>query len=114
MTALPARALVTSTHEDQLESEQAKDIWAMSLFGHSGRLDFTAISQPWLREGAKRWAIHDLIRRRGEGVTTVLRAHVAALAVSQRACAPIEATEAWSSASSADVTSSCFCSDSPT
>ncbi len=77
---MPARALVTLSHDDQLETEQAKDIWAMSLFGHSGRLDFTAISQPWLREGAKRWAIHDLIRRRGEGATTVLRAHVAAMA----------------------------------
>lgn len=52
----------------------------MSMFGHSGRLDFTAISQPWLRESTKRWAIHDLIHRRGEGVTTVLRTHVAALA----------------------------------
>jgi len=80
VNAVPAGALATSTHEDQLEAEQAKDIWAMSLFGHNGRLDFTAISQPWLREGAKQWAIHDLIRRRGEGVTTVLRAHVAALA----------------------------------
>ncbi|MGV9869210.1 tyrosine-type recombinase/integrase [Rhodococcus koreensis] len=80
MSAVPAGALAASTHEDELEAEQAKDIWAMSVFGHRGRLDFTAISQPWLREGTKRWAIHDLIRRRGDGVTTVLRAHVAALA----------------------------------
>lgn len=43
---MPARALVTLSHDDQLEAEQAKDIWAMSLFGHSGRLDFTAISHP--------------------------------------------------------------------
>ncbi|MFD6062473.1 hypothetical protein [Rhodococcus wratislaviensis] len=77
---MPAGALAASTHEDELEAEQAKDIWAMSVFGHRGRLDFTAISQPWLREATKRWAIQDLIRRRGDGVTTVLRAHVAALA----------------------------------
>lgn len=80
MTAVPAGAQIPSIHEDRLEAEPAKDIWTMSLFGHSGRLDFTAISQPWLREGTKRWAINDLIRRRGESVTTVLRAHVAALA----------------------------------
>ena len=54
MSALPAGALAASTHEDELEAEQAKDIWAMSVFGHRGRLDFTAISQPWLREGTKR------------------------------------------------------------
>jgi integrase len=77
---MPAHAMVASAQEAQLEAEQTKDIWAMSCFGHSGRLDFTAISQPWLREGMKRWALHDLIRRRGKDVTTALRAHVAAIA----------------------------------
>lgn len=52
----------------------------MRVFGHDGRLDFTAISQPWLRAAAKRWAVHDLLRRRGATVTGVLRAHVAAVA----------------------------------
>ena len=80
MTAVLAEVLAASADEDQLEAEQTKDIWAMSLFGHRGRLDFTAISQPWLREGAKRWAVQDLLRRRGDGVTTVLRGHVSALA----------------------------------
>ncbi len=79
----------------------------MSLFGHSGRLDFTAISQPWLREGAERWPIHDLIRPRGEGVTTVLRAHVAALAgLSASLRTHRSDRAAWPSASSTALTSS--------
>jgi len=80
VSAVTAGVLTAAADENPWDAEQAKDIWTMSLFGHSGRLDFTAISQSWLREGAKRWAIQDLLRRRGEGVTTVLRAHIAALA----------------------------------
>ena len=63
-----------------LECEQAKDIWTMSVFGYRGRLDFTTISQPWLREATKRWAVQDLLRRRGPGVVGVLQGHVVALA----------------------------------
>src|SRR5487761_1232584 len=46
-------------------TEIAKDIWDMALFGHRGNLSFTAITQPWLRETAKIWALADLPRRRG-------------------------------------------------
>ena len=45
---------------------------------YQNAVDFTAISQPWLRAAAKRWAVQDLLRRRGVGVTSVLRAHIAA------------------------------------
>ncbi|HXL94783.1 MAG TPA: hypothetical protein VN969_38135 [Streptosporangiaceae bacterium] len=48
-------------------SEQSADIWELAVFGHHGRLDFTGITQQWLRETAKRWAAHDLPRRRGSG-----------------------------------------------
>jgi integrase len=49
------------------ETETAKDIWDMALFGHRGRLSFTAITQPWLRQTAKIWAAADLPRRGRSG-----------------------------------------------
>lgn len=53
------------------DTEQAKDVWDLAVFGHRGNLSFTAITQPWLREAAKRWASHDLPRHRGSGATRV-------------------------------------------
>ena len=40
------------------DSEWRKDVWDMRVFGkpQAYRIDFTAISQPWLRELAKQWA----------------------------------------------------------
>jgi integrase len=40
------------------DSEWRKDVWDMRVFGkpQAYRVDFTAISQPWLRELAKQWA----------------------------------------------------------
>ena len=49
------------------DSEQALDVWDLQVFGHRGSLDFTGITQPWLRECAKRWAAQDLPRHRGRG-----------------------------------------------
>jgi integrase len=46
------------------ETEIGKDVWDLAVFGHSGALDFTAITQPWLRQIAKCWAADDLPRRR--------------------------------------------------
>ena len=47
-------------------AEIAKDVWDLAAFGSSrGKLSFTAISQGWLRQVAKRWAADDLPRRRG-------------------------------------------------
>lgn len=46
------------------ETEVVGDEWDLALFGHSGTVSFTAISQPWLREATKRWAADDLPRRR--------------------------------------------------
>ena len=33
-------------------SERAADTWDLAIFGHAGRLSFTGITQPWLREAA--------------------------------------------------------------
>jgi integrase len=46
------------------ESEVIGDEWDLAIFGHSGSVSFTAITQDWLREAAKRWAADDLPRRR--------------------------------------------------
>ena len=60
-------------------TEQAKDTWDLSVFGHPGRLTFAGITQQWLRQGAKRWASEDLPRHRGKGATNV-QAKIHALA----------------------------------
>ena len=80
MSARPAGSLIVSAPGSRLEAERAKDIWDMSQFGHTGRLHFTAINQPWLRAAAKEWAIEDLLHHRGATVTSTMQAHVAALA----------------------------------
>jgi integrase len=63
------------------ETETAKDIWDMAVFGHRGRLPFTAITQPWLRETAKIWAAADLPRRRGRSGGDKTRHYIASLAL---------------------------------
>jgi len=80
MSARPAGAVIVSAPGSRLEAEQAKDIWDMSQLGHTGRLHFTAIHQPWLRAAAKEWAMEDLLHHRGATVTSTMQAHVAALA----------------------------------
>jgi integrase len=52
-------------------SEQARDAWDLAVFGHGGSVDFTGITQPWLRQCVKQWAAHDLPRRRGGGYRRV-------------------------------------------
>jgi len=51
--------------------EQAKDTWDLAIFGHPGKLSFTAITQPWLSEAAKRWAAEQLPHHRGSGASRV-------------------------------------------
>ncbi|WP_287042296.1 hypothetical protein [Mycobacterium sp.] len=46
------------------ETEVTQDEWDLAVFGHNGTLSFTAITQTWLREAAKRWAADDLPKRR--------------------------------------------------
>jgi integrase len=52
-------------------SEQLGDTWDLAVFGHRGHLDFTGITQPWLRQSAKQWAASDLPRHRGSGAALV-------------------------------------------
>ena len=42
------------------ETEIVNDEWDLVVFGHTGTLSFTGITQPWLRAVAKRWAADDL------------------------------------------------------
>jgi integrase len=51
--------------------EQLADTWDLAVFGHPGRLSFTRITQPWLREAAKAWAAEELPRHRGGGAAKV-------------------------------------------
>ena len=56
-------------------------MWDLVAFGRpGGSLPFTDISQGWLREAAKRWAVEELPRRRGRGVGGNLRSCVHSLA----------------------------------
>jgi integrase len=73
------------------ETETAKDVWDLAVFGHPGRLTFAKISQGWLREAAKRWAASDLPGRRGKVAAGPLRHYLtslAALSGSLRAARP--------------------------
>lgn len=65
-------------------AEALLDEWDLAVFGNNGTVTFSGLSQPWLREAAKRWAIDDLPTRRirpGRRATTGLsvRHHVNAL-----------------------------------
>jgi len=66
------------------EKERAKDVWQLQVLGLSGKLDFTGISQRWLREAVKRWAAEDLPLRRGREPADSARDTIrAAVALSQ-------------------------------
>ncbi|MFI6994679.1 hypothetical protein [Nonomuraea wenchangensis] len=78
-----ARGLLTKTLRASAllrltpEAERHKDVWDLAAFGHTGTLRFTGISQPWLRQAAKRWAQDDLPRRRSDKVGRIMSAFVA-------------------------------------
>ncbi len=63
------------------ETETRKDVWDLAAFGLPGRLDFTPIRQPWLRETARRWAADDLPRRRGKIAAGPVRHYLTSLAM---------------------------------
>jgi len=76
VSAHARRALATP------ETEIAKNEWDLVVFGHTGTLSFSSISQPWLREVAKRWAAGDLPNRRSatSKVGLVVRHHLGCVA----------------------------------
>jgi hypothetical protein len=63
-----------------VETEKNKDIWDLIAFGDSGRAWFTGISQRWLREATKAWAVDDLPRRRDTKIGQELRTHIRSVA----------------------------------
>ncbi|WP_307530587.1 hypothetical protein [Streptomyces umbrinus] len=71
LTRLQCQLVATfTTSIDRLgatpETERLKDIWDLVVFGMGGHLRFSDISQPWLREAAKAWAVEELPQRRGK------------------------------------------------
>lgn len=64
----PVQRATTSPDE-----ERRKDVWDLAVFGLSRRLGFTAISQAWLRETAKRWAAEEPPQHRGRQAAKVPR-----------------------------------------
>jgi integrase len=62
------------------ETERIKDVWQLAAFGHGGTLNFADISQPWLRQTAKRWAADDVPKRRGTRVRVAVGHRVGCLA----------------------------------
>jgi integrase len=76
-TVLTALARHAALALSDPETEKAKDVWELAVFGLAGRLRFTTISQSWLRQAAKRWATDELPRRRGDGAASVLRSLLA-------------------------------------
>ncbi len=61
------------------ETERLNDVWDLAVFGLGGRLDFTVISQPWLRETTKRWVEQDLPLHRGRHAHATAKAVTAAV-----------------------------------
>lgn len=99
-TAAPAGAPITALRflafaadriglaETDPETEARKDIWDLRVWGGRGHLSFVGglgspghpgqvarpITQPWLREAAKRWAADALVSKRPTTVQEVVRA----------------------------------------
>jgi integrase len=61
------------------DTERLKDTWDMAAFGKGGNLDFTGISQPWLRDAAKLWAFDYLPTRGGSKVTGAVQSRIHAV-----------------------------------
>lgn len=74
VTAHARRALATP------ETEVVEDEWDLVVFGQSGTVSFTQISQPWLRELTKRWAAADLPKRRSATFKPVWRSAITSAA----------------------------------
>lgn len=63
------------------ELERHKDVWDLYTFSHTGNLNFTAISQPWLRQATQWWALQDLSTRRGGRAASGVQSRVNSIAM---------------------------------
>jgi integrase len=61
------------------ELERRKHRWDMTVFGLPGTLDFTRISQSWLRQAVMDWATETAPTRQGRRATVTLQATVNSL-----------------------------------
>lgn len=57
-------------------TEQQKDLWNMQVFGIRGNLDFTVITQRWLRQITKVWVLDELPTRRGADINAPMQDHL--------------------------------------
>lgn len=64
--------LLLRTAQSTPEVEALNDVWNLRVWGLSGNLNFTTISQRWLRETAKHWAQEEIPRRRGPQAGTLI------------------------------------------
>ncbi|MEV5801814.1 tyrosine-type recombinase/integrase [Streptomyces collinus] len=85
LTRLQCQLVATfTTSIDRLgatpESERLKDVWDLVVFGMGGHLRFSDLSQPWLREAAKAWAVEELPQRRGKRAHTTIQSGIRSLA----------------------------------
>jgi integrase len=55
------------------DEEQQADVWDLGVAGLVGTIDFTPVTQPWLRASTKWWISGDLPRRRGTKTHQALR-----------------------------------------
>ncbi|WP_062013936.1 tyrosine-type recombinase/integrase [Streptomyces hygroscopicus] len=62
-----AKGLLKHVNRFQMspETERLKDIWDGAAFGMKGNFHFEEISQPWLRQATKDWAVENIPLRRG-------------------------------------------------
>lgn len=61
-------------------TEQQKDNWDLRVFGMHGRIDFSVVSQHWLRQITKAWLLDEIPGRYGAAVESPLRDHVNSVA----------------------------------
>jgi integrase len=61
------------------ELERRKHRWDMTVFGLPGTLDFTRLTQPWLRQAVMDWAEEKMPTRQGRRATVTLQGTVNAL-----------------------------------
>jgi len=63
------------------EHEQRGVVWDLGVIGQPGILDFSEISQPWLRAATQWWIAEDLPRRRATKTYGVLRDHIRTMGI---------------------------------
>jgi len=76
-----------------VESEVLRDDWDLRVFGMKGVLDFTVISQPWLREGLKHWAAETISTLRDRTAVLIREALYACRGLSESLAARADGGE---------------------